>query len=151
MPSFSKLSKLSKLSTKAKSLFARSPPIVLISEPTGLVVNSVRHLPNGDLSLFSCLLAFAFAFAFATSSSLPLPLLMALSSLLPLQPILPEWNRESLLEYGRAHAHEEDASTGTTGLSRSSWSTRAPTYLLPTHLVPTHLLTIHLLATSAHP
>jgi hypothetical protein len=34
---------------------------------------------------------------------------MPSSSLLRLQPILPEWNRESLLEYGRAHADEEDA------------------------------------------
>jgi hypothetical protein len=59
MPSFSKLSnlaKLSKLSSKAKSFFARSSPIVLISEPRGLVVNSVRHSPNGDVSLFSRLL-----------------------------------------------------------------------------------------------
>jgi hypothetical protein len=43
------------------------------------------------------------------SSSTPLPLPMASSSLLRLQPILPEWNRESLLEYGRVHADEKDA------------------------------------------
>jgi hypothetical protein len=60
-------------------------PIVLISEPTGLVVNSVRHLPNGDVSLsfpppYLCLclclcrlvflaLALGDAFFFSPSSS----------------------------------------------------------------------------------
>jgi hypothetical protein len=130
-------------------------PIVLISEPTGLVVNSVRDLPNGDVSLFSRLLAFAFA---ASSS---LPLLMPLSFLLSLlsflfSPSFPSGTGNHSSSMVAPTLTRKTPFTGTTGISRSSWSTRAPTYLLPTHvlpthLVPTHLLPTHLLATSAHP
>jgi hypothetical protein len=160
MPSFSKLSnlaklsKLSKLSSKAKSLFARSSPIVLISEPMGLVVNSVRHLPNGDVSLFSRLLCLCLCRLVFLALALALGdgfFFSPSSSAHPsrVEPgITPRvWSRPLT---------RKTPSTGTTGISRSSWSTRAPTYLLPTHVLPTHplpthLVPIHLLATSAHP